>query len=99
MSLKLVLLILVVAGLVGIGLGYFLRYLVALGKRGSVELEIKQKLLDAQEQSKKLTEAAEKKAQEILEESRSEAKKREEELKKTEDRLIKQLQNLRLNAL
>lgn len=89
MSLKLVLLILVVAGLVGIGLGYFLRYLVALGKRGSVELEIKQKLLDAQEQSKKLTEAAEKKAQEILEESRSEAKKREEELKKTEDRLIK----------
>ncbi len=89
MSLKIVLVLLAVAGLAGIGLGYFLRYLVSLGKRGSVELEIKRRLLDAQEEAKKITETAEKKAKDLIEEARAEAKQKEEETKKTEGRLIK----------
>jgi len=89
MSTKVVLLLLSFSGLIGIGVGYFLRWLVALGKRGSMELEIKQMLLEAREESKDITEQAEKKAKEALEESRKEAKEKEEQLKKTENRLIK----------
>ncbi len=89
MDLKLVAVLLTVAGLVGIGLGYFIRYLVGLGKRGSIELEIKRKLLEAQEETQKILENAETKAKAQLEEVRTEAKQREESAKKTEDRLIK----------
>ncbi|MEK7579396.1 MAG: ribonuclease Y [Patescibacteria group bacterium] len=89
MSLKLVFVLLGLAGVVGIGLGYFLRYLVSLGKRGSVELEIKRKLLEAQEEGNKIIENAEKKTKELLEESRNETREREEKGKKTEERLIK----------
>ena len=89
MSLKLVLILLVVTGLVAVGLGYFLRYLVTLGKRGSIELEIKRQMLEAQEEAKKITEEATAKAQKLLEEARHEAKEKEEKAKKTEERLIK----------
>ena len=89
MDLKLVAVLLTVAGLVGIGLGYFIRYLVGLGKRGSIELEIKRKLLEAQEESQKIIETAETKAKQQLEEARIETKQREENAKRTEDRLIK----------
>lgn len=89
MSFKLILLLLGLSGVLGIGIGYFLRYLVSLGKRGSVELEIKRKLLDAQEQANKVLEMAETKAEEALEEVRIEVKQRIDEAKKTEERLIK----------
>jgi ribonuclease Y len=89
MSLKLVFTLLALTGAVGIGLGYFLRYLVSLGKRGSVELEIKRKLLDAQEQANKVIEDAEKKGEEAIEEAQSKAGELEDKLKKTEERLIK----------
>lgn len=89
MDLKLVAVLLVVAGLVGIGLGYFIRYLVGLGKRGSIELEIKRKLLEAQEEASKIIESADTKAKQQLEEVRAEAKQKEENAKKTEERLIK----------
>ncbi len=89
MDLKIVAVLLTVAALVGIGLGYFIRYLVGLGKRGSIELEIKRKLLEAQEEAGKILEGAETKAKAHLEEVRTEAKQREENAKKTEDRLIK----------
>jgi ribonucrease Y len=89
MSLKVVLLLASFAGLIGIGVGYFLRILVALGKKGSVELETKKMLLDAKEEAKFITDKAEVKADEILEKSSLELKEKEEKLKKTEDRLIK----------
>jgi ribonuclease Y len=89
MDLKIVAVLLTVAALVGIGLGYFIRYLVGLGKRGSIELEIKRKLLEAQEEAGKILESAETKAKTHLEEVRIEAKQREENAKRTEDRLIK----------
>ncbi|HXK39682.1 MAG TPA: ribonuclease Y [Candidatus Paceibacterota bacterium] len=89
MDLKLVAVLLSIAGLVGIGLGYFIRYLVGLGKRGSVELDIKRKLLEAQEEANKILETAETRAEQQFEEIRTEAKAREEGAKKTEERLIK----------
>ena len=89
MSLKLVLLLAIAAGLVGIAVGYALRWLVSLGKRGSMELEIKRKFLEAEEAAKKITDEAEKRAEAHLEEARHEAREKENTLKKTEDRLIK----------
>ena len=72
MSLK-VIIFLALSGLIGVILGYFLRLIISLGKRGSMELEIKGMLLGAREEAKKITEGAEKNAQ---------------ELQKTEERLV-----------
>ncbi len=81
-------LLLAVAGAVGIGLGYLLRYLVALGKKGSIEQSLKQAMLDAQEEAKKITLQAEQDAAEVLKGVRGEIKEKEDKIKKTEDRLI-----------
>jgi ribonucrease Y len=89
MPLKLVLLFVGLAGLVGIAFGYFLRWIISLGQKGSMELEIKEMRLEAEEEAKKITKEAEEKAKHFLEEARQETKEREEKLKKTEDRLIK----------
>lgn len=89
MSLKVILVLLVLAGLIGTAFGYFLRWIISLGKRGSMELEIKQMMLEAREESKKIKEDAEQKADEIIEERKQELKSREDQIKKNEDRLIK----------
>lgn len=89
MSLKLAFLFAVLAGVVGTAFGYFLRWIISLGQKGSVELEIKQILLEAKDESKKIIDEAEKKAEATLKEVRIEAKQKEEAAKKTEDRLVK----------
>ena len=53
MSLKIVLVLLVVTGLIGTAFGYFLRWIIALGRHGSMELEIKQMMLEAREEAKR----------------------------------------------
>lgn len=89
MSLKIVLFLIILSGAVGIALGYFLRWLLTLGKRGTLELDIKKKLIEAQEEAAKITIEAEKKVEETLKEAKKETKEREGQFKKTEDRLIK----------
>ncbi|MBL7045461.1 MAG: ribonuclease Y [Parcubacteria group bacterium] len=89
MSLKVILVLLILSGLIGIVVGYFLRWLVALGKRGSMELEIKQKMLEAREEAKQITQEAEAKAVSIVESLKVELKEKESDLKRNEDRLIK----------
>ena len=89
MSLKLAVLLAGLAALVGVGFGYFLRWIISLGQRGSVELRIKQMELHAREEAKRIVEEAEAKAETTTKESRAEFKEREEKIKKTEDRLIK----------
>ncbi len=89
MSVKLVLLLLGVSGAAGIAIGYFLRLIISLGKKGSMELEIKQMMLEAKEEAKKITTEAEKKAADIMQEIRLEIKEKEEKIKQTENRLIK----------
>ena len=75
--------------LVGVGVGYYLRLIISLGKRGSMELEIKQIMLGAKEEAQRVLDEAKKKAEEKAEELQVESKKKEDEWKQTEHRLIK----------
>ena len=75
--------------LVGVGVGYYLRLIISLGKKGSMELEIKQIMLGAKEEAQRVLDEAKKKAEEKVEESQVESKKKEVEWKETEHRLIK----------
>jgi ribonuclease Y len=87
MSIKLVLSLLALSGLAGIALGYVLRLLIALGQRGSLELEVKQKLLEAKERASRIIREAEDKVEERETELSEELREKEERLEKTEDRL------------
>jgi ribonuclease Y len=89
MSLEIVFVLLAVAGLIGIAVGYFLRFIIALGKRGSMELEIRKMMLDAEERAKKVVEEGEKRGQEKAAQFTGEFKERERELKAVEERLVR----------
>lgn len=75
--------------LLGIGVGYYLRVLVALGKRRSIEIDIKQMLIGAKEEAQKILDDAKKKSEEQLANLKEEEKKKELEFRETEKRLIK----------
>lgn len=75
--------------LVGGVVGYFLRIAISLGQKGGVELEIKQKLLEAKEEAQKIISEASEKAEEKLKEVEEEEKIKEEEIRKNEERLNK----------
>ncbi len=79
----------VLALVAGVGVGYYLRLIISLGKKGSMELEIKQIMLGAKEEAQRIVDEAKKKAEEKAEEVQQESKKKEEEWKQTEHRLIK----------
>lgn len=89
MSLKLVALLLALASFAGLGIGYYLRLIISLGKKGSMEIRIKEMSLAAQEEAKKITEAAELEAKKHLEENRQEIKEKEEKIQQIETRLNK----------
>ncbi|MCE9541525.1 ribonuclease Y [Candidatus Kaiserbacteria bacterium] len=89
MSLKLVLALLALAGVAGIAIGYFLRMLILLGKRGSMELQIRKMMLDAEERAKKVLEDAEERAKQKEGQLTNEFKERERDLKTTEERLVR----------
>ncbi len=74
---------------IGIASGYYLRRLHALGQKASLELDLKEKLLKADEQALKIVEKAEAKAEKIEREAKIELKEREEKLKHKEERLEK----------
>lgn len=88
MGIKLFILVAGTAGITGIACGYFLRWLVSLGKKGSVELRIKQMELDAQESAKRIIAAAEKMAAKMAEDVKRIEREKEQTWKKTEDRFI-----------
>ncbi len=89
MSLKLAAIFLALAGVIGVAIGYYLRLIISLGKKGSMELEIKEMLLAAKEESKKITAEAETKAASVAEETRKEIKEKEDKIHQIEDRLVK----------
>ncbi len=88
-SLKTVAVFLSIAGLAGIAIGYYLRLIISLGKKGSMELEIKEMLLTAKEEAKKITTEAELKSNKFIDEARIEIKEKEEKVQQAESRLIK----------
>ncbi|HEY4477849.1 MAG TPA: ribonuclease Y [Candidatus Paceibacterota bacterium] len=75
--------------LLGLGLGYYLRVIVALGKRRSIEIDIKQMMIGAKEEATKLLDEAKKKSEEILSKAKIEEEKKEQEFREKERRLIK----------
>lgn len=89
MSTYTVITLILISSAASIALGYFLRYVITVGKKGSVELEVKQMILGAKEEAQKIVEEAEKKAEVVNSELKKEEKEKEQQFKRTEDRLIK----------
>lgn len=90
MSITLIIILIAVGALfLGVAVGYYLRLLVALGKRRSIEIDIKQMMVVAKEEAQKITDEAKKKSEEHLANFKEEEKKKEQELRETEKRLIK----------
>lgn len=87
MSLKIILILLALSGIGGVALGYVLRVLIGLAQRGSVELDIKQKLLQAKEQAAKIIAEAEFRGEIIETERLAPIEEREEKINAREERL------------
>jgi ribonucrease Y len=87
MSLKIILIMLTLSGVGGIVLGYVLRVLIGLAQRGSVELDTKRKLLQAQEQVAKILADAEFRGDVIETERLAPLEEREEKLSSREERV------------
>ena len=66
MSLKLALLLALLAASAGIGFGYLLRLLISLGKKGSMELDIKQMELSSREEAQRIILEAEARGEGIV---------------------------------
>lgn len=73
----------------GLGAGYYLRYIHALSKKSSLELDLKERALEAEEKAIKIIERAEAKAEEIEKETKTERRAQEEKLQHKEQRLEK----------
>jgi ribonuclease Y len=85
-----------VTALGSVAIGYYLRHLVSLSQKGSLDLEIKDLLLKAKEESAEMKERAQKvitdaefKAEHILTDAREEEKRLKTERARSEERLIK----------
>ena len=89
MSIQITLALIALAGAIGIGIGYFLRLIISLGKRGSMELQIRKMMLDAEVKAKNIIESAEVRAKEKEGQQTGEFKERERDLKATEERLVR----------
>ena len=87
MSLKIVVLLLALSGVGGVALGYVLRVLIGLAQRGSIELDIKQKLLQAKEEAARIIADAEFRGEVIETERLAPVEEREEKLATREERL------------
>src|SRR3990167_3753637 len=94
MSLELVFILLAVAGFSGIAIGWVFRWLWILARKGSIELEIKQILLDAREEGKKITARAEDEARQKVVTVEAEAKEKEEKITRAEERIFKREESL-----
>lgn len=100
MSLQIILALLALIGAAGVAVGYYLRLIISLGKKGSMELEIKQMMLDAEVKAKNIIEEGTERAAQKAQEMSGEFKERERELKTTEERLVRReelLDNRQIN--
>lgn len=78
---------LALSGTAGVVLGYVLRVLIGLAQRGSVELEVKQKMLYAKEQAAKILADAEYRSAVVETERLAPIEEREEKISAREERL------------
>ncbi len=89
MSLKFLFILLALSGAAGIALGYVLRWLVALGQRGSLELDIKQQMLEAKERAARILAEAEERVDKLEQERLATVRSREEKFENAIARLAK----------
>jgi len=82
------------SGIFGLIAGYVIRWALTIGKKGSIEIEVKQLLLEAKEEAQKIVQESEKKSEKKIEEMRAQEKEKEKEWRKTEDRLVKKEETL-----
>ena len=75
--------------LLGAAAGYYFRYLHALSKKRSLELDIKEREVEAEKKAIEILEKAEAKAAAILNESKQERKEQENKLSQKEAHLLK----------
>ena len=74
---------------ISFGVGFYIRYLQALSKKTSIEIEIKEKLVEAEKKVIDILERAEVKVAKIEEEARADKKTQEEKLAIREEYLLK----------
>ncbi|MEK7209029.1 MAG: ribonuclease Y [Patescibacteria group bacterium] len=89
MAIKTLLLLLATSGLGGVVLGYFLRWLITLGQKGSIEIEVKRTMLEAKDQAQKIVSRADKQAEELLREIKEKEQAAEKENRKKSEWLLK----------
>jgi len=89
MSLTYAFILMGLTGLLGIGIGYVFRWLLVLSRKGSVELRVKQIVLDAREEAKQITTRAENEAKEIVAAAELTIKEKEDKVTRAEDRVFK----------
>ena len=88
-SIKTLLLLLATSTLGGVVLGYFLRWLITLGQKGSMEIAIKKTILEAKDQAQKIITRADDQAEEILKEVKAKEQATEKEIRQKNERLLK----------
>jgi ribonuclease Y len=78
------------AGIIlGTGAGYKIRQAVARGEKNSVEVEVKQLLLNAREEAERITAESQEKAKQVVEDAEESLKEKEEKLARQEERVFK----------
>ena len=94
MSLKLLFSLLALAGAGGIVIGYLFRWLWVLARKGSIELEVKQIILNAKQDAAKIAEEGARKSAELLVVAEADLKEKEEKVSRAEDRVYKREESL-----
>ncbi|KKW35991.1 ribonuclease Y [Candidatus Adlerbacteria bacterium RIFCSPHIGHO2_01_FULL_54_23] len=89
MSLTTLFLLLGAAGLGGAVIGYVFRWLLVLSRKGSIEVKVKQMLLDAREEAKKITEVTQEEAKRASLVGEELLKEKGEKLTRAEERVFK----------
>jgi len=80
--------------LVGAAVGYVFRLYFAQAKKNSIEIEVKQLLLNAREEAKKITAQAEDEAKQRISAAETEIKEKEEKVLRAEERVFKREEGL-----
>lgn len=82
------------SGLGGLAIGYFFHVLITLQRKSSVELKVKQLLLEAKDKAQKALEEATHKAQRILDNAKSEEKATLLQVRKLEERILQREESI-----
>lgn len=94
MSLTYLLLLLAGSGLGGAVIGYVFRLLLVSARKNSIEVEVKQLLLDANVEATRITSEAESRAKEVTSAAESTIAEKEEKITRQEERVFKREESL-----